>query len=792
MSNAAYKVLGPLQVTWPDGRDVSLSGKQRAVLATLLLHVNTLVPRQRLVAALWETPPSSAISNLQTYITQLRRALGSHARLLTKGAGYVFEAGPSEVDLLTFDQAVRLARTEHGWSAVQQYERALSQWRGRPAEGTELAGPALARVTELEARHAAIRLDWAETKLDLGQPAEVIEDLRAFVAEQPFSERAWRSLMLALSQTGQRDAALDAYRQVRHVLVDELGIEPGKQLQRLHVEILADTVPAIAPDLRRPICQLPPNMADFVGRVDELAQVRAILHPTSDRTTPAIAVLTGPPGIGKTTLAVQVAHGLRDEFPDGQLYLSLKNGSPDTLLADVLRSLRPGSDIPDATEGKGALYRSLLADRAVLVVLDDAEHEEQVRCLLPGTARGAVLVTSRGPLPTLADAIRVSVGLPSEAEALALLARIAGESRVRAEPDAARTIVLACGQLPLAIRVAGARLVTRPAWPLRELATRLTAGPLLDELAVGELNVRTTFAVSYQLLPDLPRRAFRLIGMTGMDSTTEWIVAALLGESARDADVSLEALMAAGLLNAGGVDPGGQPRYRMHELLRSFSSERAYAEDAPEQRELATRRLVAESLKRVRRTGPPGAAAWPAERFLTIARAAGPEAAARLTLADMDLDHGLLPAARNAYQTVFDQDRSAASAVYSLTGILACDLLEGRLAPIGVGEALARFKANGINDLLAGLLDVCGAQPKDRRELVYVLRLALLRSGDQRLGEPTMRFLRALVTGITCFRRQNLDGAAGHYQECIDVSRALGWGAGERYALRRLGEALSS
>ncbi|MFI7133500.1 AfsR/SARP family transcriptional regulator [Nonomuraea sp. NPDC050153] len=865
MSEATFMILGPVEVRWSDGREASLNGKQRAVLASLLLYANTLVPKQRLLEALWETPPNSAVPNLQSYIAQLRRALPPGTRLLTRGKGYLFEATLEEVDLLAFEQAARLAQAEHDqgnvWGAVHQYERALSLWRGTLAEGTELAGPALARATQVEERRSAIWLSWAEAKLSLGRPAEVIEDLRGFVAEHALSERAWRLLMLALSQTGQRDEALAAYRHVRAALVDQLGIEPTNQLQQLHADILNGTVTVTKPETWRPVCQLPPDIADFVGRAEELRQVTTVLRPAAEHTAPAIAVLTGPPGVGKSTLAVHAAHKLRDDFHDGQLYLSLRTGDtvrePLALLADALRSLqKSGSDIPDSVEGRAALYRSLLADRAMLVVLDDAEHEGQVRCLLPGTPRSTVMVTSRGPLSTLAGATRISLGVPSEMAGRSLLERIAGEERVQAEPDAARAIVLACGRLPLAIRVAGARLATRPTWPLRELATRLTGGHPLDELALGELDIRKTFAVSYRLLPDLPRRAFRLIGLAGIDSTAEWIVTALLDASPREADASMEALVAAGLLSAGELDQSGHLRYRMHDLLRKFAYERAQAEDSSEQRDLAMQRFVDESLERVRVAGPKypppmvplmaqshskgcshGGVEWlSAERetLLTAIQVAAPEAAAELALrlapllvtngfqtdaedllqsviqrapdqdtamlmylalADIELDCGRFHQARTMFQAGFNHfahGDDPHSAAYALTGLAACDLLEEQpehQTEIDIRKILSRFKStDGIGDLVDSLIAICGARPPDHQEVVRIFRQALLLAKDQQYREPAMRLLRILVTGIICFREHDFQGAVARYREALDATQVLGWGPGERYVLRRLGE----
>lgn len=556
LATAAFGILGPV-VARTDGREVHLGGKPRAALAALLLHANTVVSRDRLIAALWEEPPASAVANVQTHITQLRRALPG-ARLLTRGPGYLLEAGPDEVDLLAFEDETRLARTAPDPAvAAARLERALALWRGRPAEDVRF-GPAMtARLAELEERLAEARSDWAQTRLDLGMHAEVIGALRAFAAEQPLRERGWQQLILALWRSGRRGEALDAYRQARDTLVTELGLEPGPELRRLQSAILSGAEPpppapvVAAPARKDTVCQLPADIADFVGRESELETLLTALRP-ADTTVLPIAAIIGPPGIGKSTLAVRAAHLLRPYYPDGQLYLRLSGAStprePGALLAELLRALRvEGGVMPESTEERAALFRSLLADRAVLVVLDDAADGPHVRDLLPGTPRSAVLVTSRGPLTTLPGAVTVQLGTPSEDEARELLESLAGLARVRADPAAARTILLACGLLPLAIRIAGARLAARPAWPLKALAARLAEpGAPLDELALAGQDLRAHFAMAYEALPEPARRAFRLVGLAGLESSADWSVAALMGVPPREAETAVEALALAG------------------------------------------------------------------------------------------------------------------------------------------------------------------------------------------------------------------------------------------------------
>ncbi|MFD0478466.1 NB-ARC domain-containing protein [Nonomuraea thailandensis] len=359
-------------------------------------------------------------------------------------------------------------------------------------------------------------------------------------------------------------------------------------------------------------------------------------------------IVSGLPGIGKTTLAVHLAHLLRADYPDGQLFVRLGQDErgprePGELLDVLLRSLGiDGAAIPASADERARLLRQRLADRAVLVVLDEAVEEAQLRHLLPGTPRGAVLVTSRSRLPALEGAVRLTLDLPGEQDARRLLERVAGPDRIGMAPGAAEQILRSCGRLPLAIRVAGARLATRPVWPVSELATRL-AGRGLDELVVGGLDVRATFEPSYAALPEPARHAFRLLGLAGLDSVAEWSVAALLGPPGPDpgtalsgppgpgtgavpgrprgsgepgaaahgrgadvaaygleADAALETLVARGMLTSTEVDGAGQPRYRLHDLLRVYARERAEAEESPARRREALTRHVLECLRRTR------------------------------------------------------------------------------------------------------------------------------------------------------------------------------------------------
>ncbi|MEV0596710.1 AfsR/SARP family transcriptional regulator [Nonomuraea cavernae] len=628
-----FAILGPVRVL-DSGRPVRLPAKPRAVLSTLLLHPNTVVSKDRLIMSVWDDPPRSARSNLQNYVSLLRRAA---IEVETHEQGYRLSLDPARLDLLAFGDAVgqarRQAAVENAAEALRLFEQAFLLWRGRPAEGVLLGAAVTPRISELEEQATSARLDWIDLRLWSGRHGELVSELTALVEATPLSERLWHQLMLALHRAGRRAEALETYRRARSVLVSELGVEPGQLLRDLHAAILDDApldLPAqgrvvLSPSVPPPApkggerkgtgwtgaCLLPADVADFVGRDRESRAMVKALRGADGRAearsaAPPIVVVSGPPGVGKSTLAVHVSHRMREHYPDGQLFVRMDGASPSPrdpadLLAELLRALGvDGSTMPAATEARAALYRARIADRAVLVLLDDAGSEAQVQPLLPGTSRSALVVTSRGPLPMLAGATALMLDVPSHADARQLLAKVAGAARVESAAEAAETIVRACGRLPLALRIAGARLVTRPAWPLTELAQRLMDGSAcLDELRSGRLSIRRPFAMSYATLSAEARRAFRAFGHLGVDGVAAWSIGALLGEPAGVVDHALEELAAAGLVTADEIDGAAQPRYRMHDLLLRFASELSAAEEGKERRSASLGRLAAEALDRV-------------------------------------------------------------------------------------------------------------------------------------------------------------------------------------------------
>jgi tetratricopeptide (TPR) repeat protein len=344
--------------------------------------------------------------------------------------------------------------------------------------------------------------------------------------------------------------------------------------------------------------QLPAGTPDFTGRVELSRRLRSLL---ADRDSPAVVVtaVAGQGGVGKTTLVVRAAHELAPRFPNGQLYVNLRGieaeaADPVAVLGDFLRDL--GVDpaaVPDGVEARARLYRSRLAGRRVLVVLDNARDEAQVRPLLPGDRSCAVVITSRSRLAGLEGAAMIAVDALPAGEAIELLGKIAGAARVAAEPGAARVIVEACGCLPLAVRVAGARLAARPDWPLAEMAARLSRERgRLDELRAGDLDVRASLALGYASLPPQARQAFRMLGVLKSGDFAVWPLAALLDLPAGAASRLAEQLANAHLLQVQGLDAAGQPRYRFHDLVRDFARERLNEEDSPSSRRAAEERFL--------------------------------------------------------------------------------------------------------------------------------------------------------------------------------------------------------
>jgi DNA-binding SARP family transcriptional activator len=587
----SYSLLGP--VTVRDGeRDLTPGpAKHRALLAALVLGAGQVTTVERLVTVVWGSePPRSAESVLRVYVSALRRLLGAEAIRTVRG-GYLLAAEPEQIDVRRFEAMVADARQAAGAGrtaeASSRLREALALWRDEPMadlDSDELRRGAAVRLAELRLAAQAERID---LDLALGRHREVIGELRRLVAEFPLREQAWVQLLLALHRSGRRSEALEAYRQARATLVDQLGLEPGAELREMHEKVLADDeslswgAPAAPPPR-----ETPPDVADFTGRQQVLAWITGAVDGAAG--APVHLVLHGSAGVGKSAVAVHAARLLADRFPDGQLYAHLRGGDarpvpPAAALENLLRSLGgPQLAVPDDLAGRVRLFRTLLGSRKALVLLDDAADETQVRPLLAAAPGCATLVTSRSGLAGLEAAAAYHLDTLPPAEAVALLGALVATERVAAEPEAAREIAQLCGGLPLALRIAGARLARRSGWTLGYLAGRLAdERRRLDELSAGDLAVRGSIELGYQGLAGAEQRLFRRLGALSAPDFAPWAAAALLDVAEAEAERLVEALVDAGLLQEFGVDAAGQQRYRFHDLTRLYARERAEPQWTP-------------------------------------------------------------------------------------------------------------------------------------------------------------------------------------------------------------------
>ncbi|MEU0880862.1 tetratricopeptide repeat protein [Lentzea sp. NPDC005914] len=523
------RILGPVEVCGPDGRAALNGARQRGIVAVLALRVGTPVPVERLVDVLWgDDPPRTAVRSLHSYVARVRHALadcGMPGALTTELGGYRLDAS---VD------AERFERTKD-----------LSLWRGEPLAGTELFGWGRAEIDRLrEQRIAALELHWADR---LGR-LDAIGELERLVVSHPTRERLAGLLMRALHLDGRHTDALEVFRRLRSRLADELGADPGQELIALHTAILRRD-PALHSE--KP-AQLPARAGHFTGRAAEFAALADL---------PPIVVVSGVAGVGKTTFAVEWAHRIADLFPDGQVFLDLQRLTPAQALTEVLHSLGVSADrIPADPAG---LYRTLLHGKRVLILLDGVRRAGDVLPLVPGDPGNLLLVTSRDTLSALRTrhAVHtVHLGLLSEQEAHALLADVLGSPRVRADSRATSALVVHCGRLPLALRIAAARLALRPGRQVADLVRELSRNDPLDVLAVDgdDRSVRAVFASAHRTLSPQAARLFRVLG--------EHPGASFSADLADALGPGLDELVASHL-----VSEAGNGRYALHDLIRLFA-----------------------------------------------------------------------------------------------------------------------------------------------------------------------------------------------------------------------------
>jgi DNA-binding SARP family transcriptional activator/tetratricopeptide (TPR) repeat protein len=603
------RLLGPVE-TWVDGRPLDLGyAQQRCVFAVLVADLKKVIPAGGLVGRVWgEDPPSSANAALYAHIARLRRVLEgvSGITLARRAGGYVAEADPETVDLHRFRQLVVAARAADHGRAASLFDQALDLWHGAPF--ADLTSPWLDGLRDsLEAERMSAVLDRNEAYLHTGRHGELIGALTELCAAHPLDERLAGQLMRALYRSGRQADALGRYHQIRQVLTDELGIEPQPELRTLFEQVLHNdrALTPVTPHRTRPQqvpAELPHNVSGFVGRESELARLRALVHPggcAASQQVMSIVVIDGVAGAGKTALAVHFAHQIAREFPDGQLFLDLggfgpreRPMTPSAALERLLESLGADSrHVPRYLSERSARYRSMLAGQRVLIVLDNAASAEQVRPLLPGEGDCLVVVTSRSALAGLVateGAVRISLDVLSAGESVALLASAISARRVTLEPGAAVRLAGLCGHLPLALRIAAGRAATHPHHTLADLAAELQVEhQRLDLLAADKVtSVRAAFRWSYRTLPVAAARTFRILGLhpgTDIDAAAAAALTADPGVGAR-----LDELATACLLQ-----PSGKTRYRMHDLVKLYASERAQAEEDEVERAAAVDRLLA-------------------------------------------------------------------------------------------------------------------------------------------------------------------------------------------------------
>ncbi|MEU0596765.1 BTAD domain-containing putative transcriptional regulator [Streptomyces sp. NPDC006393] len=601
-----FGVLGPVRAWRGEEPLATGSPQQRALLAALLLREGRTATASELIDALWgEEPPSQALAALRTYASRLRKVL-DHGVLASESGGYAVRGlreGALDVAVAQ-DLAAEADKARAAGDLGRAREalgRALALW-----DGETLAGVPGPYAEAQRARLEEWRLQLLESRLDMdleqGCHAEAVSELTALTAAHPLRERLRELLMLALYRSGRQAEALAVYADTRRLLADELGVDPRPELRELQQRILrADpalaepSAPAPEPAATpvRP-AQLPASVPDFTGRASFVVELSEVLASAEGRVM-AVSALAGIGGVGKTTLAVHVAHQARSAFPDGQLYVDLQGAGaraaePETVLGSFLRALGTAdSAIPDSLEERAALYRSVLDGRRVLVLLDNARDAAQVRPLLPGTAGCAALITSRVRMVDLAGAHLVDLDVMSPEEALSLFTRIVGEERVASEREAALDVVAACGFLPLAIRIAASRLASRRTWTVSVLAAKLAdERRRLDELQAGDLAVKATFELGYGQLEPAQARAFRLLGLADGPDISLAAAAAVLDLPPEDTEDLLESLVDTSLLES--AAPG---RYRYHDLVRLYA--RACAErdeHPPSERDAAMSRLL--------------------------------------------------------------------------------------------------------------------------------------------------------------------------------------------------------
>ncbi|MCG8918532.1 tetratricopeptide repeat protein [Actinokineospora sp. PR83] len=636
-----FRVLGQLEIWTGRGRLPLPSRRHQRVLAALLLAPNSVVPLPKLIEATWDDePPVTATKQVRNCVSAIRERLtDTDQRLIdTDGPGYRISVGEDQLDSLRFHRGIADARRcAAGGSldrAVREIRSALGWWRGPALDGLDTTALARYAVRLDEQRLDALELcaDWLS---ELGEHHAVVDELAGVVHEHPLRERLHAQLMRALDRCGRRADALGVFHRLRVHLAEELGVDPGADVRGLYERILRGPgeagrgVRGPATARRRPVDaekfsrnragprprawsgtgapvprQLPQSIRDFTGRADHLAALDALLPPDTDHhsgNAVVISALDGSGGVGKTTLAVHWAHRAQHRFPDGTLHTNLRGygpgrpANPDEALNDFLVALGvPAGAVPAGPGARSGLFRTLLAGRRVLVVLDNANSAEQVRPLLPGTPGCMVLITSRDSLTGLVvtdAAHRLTLDVLSPPEALSLVVGIIGPARAEHEPDAVRELIRLCARLPLALRIAAGRVAAHQHVSVADIVAELAdEDSRLDALSWGRdprAAVRKVLDWSYEQLPRQQAFLFRRLGLHPGPDLSPPAAAALTCLPPHEARLLLDALADAHL-----IEPVARSRYRFHDLLRAYAAELARDHDDADDRGRATEALL--------------------------------------------------------------------------------------------------------------------------------------------------------------------------------------------------------
>jgi DNA-binding SARP family transcriptional activator/tetratricopeptide (TPR) repeat protein len=606
-------LLGPVELVAAGGQTIRLgAAKRRTVLAALALELNRVVSGDRLMSLVWDgSPPPRAKAALQGHVAQLRKVLGAEVELITRPPGYLLAGDRASVDVFEFEDLVARARATSDEQAVELLTSALRLWRGpvlADVPGDQLREAVSARLEDVKL--SAVQ-ELAERLFRLDRAREAVPGLQRAHDEHPLRESLVAQLVLALHWTGRQAEALDLYHRTRSRLADELGVDPGPELREAYQAVLTgETAPRPSkeqsaeqqPAGERPLttsvsvpAQLPREHRGFVGRNVELSDLEDSLSEQDY----AIGLLVGPAGVGKTALALHWAHQVASKFPDGQLFVNLRGFDETepldsgTALTGFLRALGvPDTQIAVELDERAAQYRSLLSDHRILVVLDNARSADQVRPLLPGSGQCLVLVTSRHRLDDLVvteGAFSVPVDSLGAEGAVELLAGVIGRQRVEQEPEAVAQLVRLCDRLPLALRIAGARLASRRRWTIQSLVDELVdEQSRLSVLSLPEAGrgVHAALSLSYRQLPDGAARMFRMLGLHPGTDVDSYAAASLLDVNVVTARAHLRTLAYANLLHESTPD-----RYSRHDLVRLFTHQLAETESEEDQSEAAARLL---------------------------------------------------------------------------------------------------------------------------------------------------------------------------------------------------------